>query len=1018
VAYFGRAGDPAGMNHWIDDINVNHFTIEQVGDTFALQSEAKDLYSYLALPNLGSPTLFVTAIYNNLFERDPDAAGLQYWVERLTGNNYGTNPNGEHISAGTMIAAIINGAYAGTGPNHAHDVASMTNKITVADYFTDQLIANNITWDPATMRDDAAACIDNVTWDPATITTGEHTADASVDAFVATSGQTFTLTTTMDHIVGTAGNDTILGSIDGAPGGVTTYNPGDIIDGGAGTNTLQITNAHNTTVDVYGADATNIQNLVIRNYDQNLDAVNVNGGSFKSVTLDFVQTYNNTTVDVEGLSNTADFTVQNVRGSYDKGAEGDGGEKESVERNSNGTVDLSTGTVSTSNTIKNIDVSGAVSGTAESGTAESGTAKSGTYDDFSFYGNENFANASTINHTLNVQNVNGSDVGSNRGYGVEVEDSVTSNKAGSVINSTVNVSNVITNGTGDYNGEVYVYGDNNSGGTSTYNVTANIADSDNIDFYYEANKSGAADVITYNVSNVASTTGHNDSSELWSYGFETINLNVTGDSTFNYFGDGNDAKSTSDIVVNINAAANFTVSKTEGYTSNSYTEFDSTSGKVKLNISGAGNVALGETYLTDHNGTVDAHALTGNLSMELVNDFAAVTGGSGNDSFTLDAALAPGHIIDGGKGVDSLKFNNDVGPLSAQDYALINGVILNFEKLEFANALTLDTSKLTGTYSAFTFDNDSKVTSTVTNVNGQALTAYGNLDATAKGYDGTTTPHTYAGALNITAKGDASTITACADSAAVTVAAGTSDVGVTIKGDLKSALSINTVNAADSTTNPTVDTLASAVVTIDTTALDGLGLGALTALTLTGNGSVTVDNSNGGTATIDASGLGGTLAYGTSKGNKGDITGGLTFTANDNVAETIKLGSGQDVITDNGSTYGKMDTIYGFDAVQESAPGKSVVDILAFAGLTLNGLSANPGIEKITIDTSVYTTLALAFTHAAAVSNGKEVVQFSYGGDTYLFNDTNTNGLLDNTDQAIKLVGSVDLTTDFATPHV
>jgi len=204
VAYFGRAGDPAGMDHWMRDINLYHFTIEQVGDSFALSDEAKGLYSYLKYPNLNSsdpnaPTAFVTAIYKNLFERDPDTGGLNYWVDRLTGTNTkGTNPNLEHISAGTMIASIINGAYASTGPNHAHDVASMENKITVADYFTDQLIANNITWDSATMRDDAAACIADVTWDSATIATGKNTANTSVNAFVATNVQTFTLTVNQD----------------------------------------------------------------------------------------------------------------------------------------------------------------------------------------------------------------------------------------------------------------------------------------------------------------------------------------------------------------------------------------------------------------------------------------------------------------------------------------------------------------------------------------------------------------------------------------------------------------------------------------------------------------------------------------------------------------------------------------------------------------------------------------------------------------------------------------------------
>jgi len=181
-----------------------------VGDSFALQSEAKEKYSYLAYPNLGDPKAFVKAIYSNLFERDlPDGDdGLKYWVDRLTGTNTnGTNSDLVHISAGTMIAAIINGAYASTGPNHEHDVASMTNKITVADYFTQKLIDNHITWDPATMRDDAATCIDKVTWDSTTIATGEQTVDASVNAFVAANGQVFTLTSSSAVLTESTSND-------------------------------------------------------------------------------------------------------------------------------------------------------------------------------------------------------------------------------------------------------------------------------------------------------------------------------------------------------------------------------------------------------------------------------------------------------------------------------------------------------------------------------------------------------------------------------------------------------------------------------------------------------------------------------------------------------------------------------------------------------------------------------------------------------------------------------------------
>lgn len=360
--------------------------------------------------------------------------------------------------------------------------------------------------------------------------------------------------------------------------------------------------------------------------------------------------------------------------------------------------------------------------------------------------------------------------------------------------------------------------------------------------------------------------------------------------------------------------------------------------------------------------------------------------------------------------------NSATADLIAGDYALINSTVSNVENLELANAVGAVDGAQLKQFSTLTFDG---AVTDVTNAS-QALVANDDLTASAVGYVAASgsTAATYAGALNITAKGDGSAITANGASAAVTVQAGVAgDVDVTVGGDLKSGLTINTVNAADSVTTPTADTLASATVDLTTQV-------ALTALTLTGNGSVTVDNSAGLAAklvTIDASALGGTLAYGTA--TKGDITGGLTFTANDAVKETIKLGSGQDTVTTN-STYDKIDTITGFDAVQESATAnKSVVDVLTFGGLTLDGSSAVAGIVKMALNTATDTSLDLAFTHAAAYSavgaaGAGKVVQFAFGGDTYLFKDAGaTVGQLDGADFAVKLAGQVDLTTAFAT-HV
>ncbi|MDR5900459.1 calcium-binding protein [Halomonas vilamensis] len=67
---------------------------------------------------------------------------------------------------------------------------------------------------------------------------GEVTATAQ-DASGANAGQTYTLTTGVDSLTGTAGSDTFVGADDG--GVTTTSNLGDEIDGAAGTDTVKIT---------------------------------------------------------------------------------------------------------------------------------------------------------------------------------------------------------------------------------------------------------------------------------------------------------------------------------------------------------------------------------------------------------------------------------------------------------------------------------------------------------------------------------------------------------------------------------------------------------------------------------------------------------------------------------------------------------------------------------------------------------------------------------------------------------
>jgi hypothetical protein len=222
-------------------------------------------------------------------------------------------------------------------------------------------------------------------------------------------------------------------------------------------------------------------------------------------------------------------------------------------------------------------------------------------------------------------------------------------------------------------------------------------------------------------------------------------------------------------------------------------------------------------------------------------------------------------------------------------------------------------------------------------------------------------------------------------------------VASTVTADVNS-LTVALTNGANSATAPTADTL---------TTVDYSAAAQVTSLTLSGNGTATIVGGDK-LATIDASGLGGTLAYGA---NAGDITGGLDFTADSDIAEAITLGSGTDTVWLGAqSTYAKYDTITGFDATKETNDGKSTTDVVSFNSVGLDGSTAGEAV-KITL-TSSATTLDLAFVEAAAASAVAAATPafFQFEGNTYLFQNTGT-AALEAADLAAKIVGLVDFST-------
>lgn len=243
IAFYQRPADPAGLRYWAQRMDAAGGDQAAVIDAFATSPEAVALYGPIDASTIGT---VVDAIYLALYNRAPDADGKKFYVD---GFNAGT------FTPGTIALNILNGA-------SNDDAVAIANKLVVANQFTQQVdgraltnpdfgIGSNFNVTYAGDADAVAArdILKAVTSSPSTVlNAGEVTevlkqkiADPTDPIQGESGGKTFTLTVGADNILGTSGNDTIDAiTVNGQGTAATTLQAFDTIDGGAGTDTLNI----------------------------------------------------------------------------------------------------------------------------------------------------------------------------------------------------------------------------------------------------------------------------------------------------------------------------------------------------------------------------------------------------------------------------------------------------------------------------------------------------------------------------------------------------------------------------------------------------------------------------------------------------------------------------------------------------------------------------------------------------------------------------------------------------------
>ncbi len=100
VAFFNRAPDSRGLDYWVEDSGLS---LEEISKSFFDQEETREKYP----PSLDNSS-FIKEIYLNLFNRQPDQEGLDYWVREL--DRYEESGGAEGIPRDKMILAVVNGA--------------------------------------------------------------------------------------------------------------------------------------------------------------------------------------------------------------------------------------------------------------------------------------------------------------------------------------------------------------------------------------------------------------------------------------------------------------------------------------------------------------------------------------------------------------------------------------------------------------------------------------------------------------------------------------------------------------------------------------------------------------------------------------------------------------------------------------------------------------------------------------------------------------------------------------------
>jgi len=181
AAFLGRGGDNDGFEYWVNALNVGRTTqapsalLAGIANSFAVSDEAMALHPFLVDP-LGATDAqigtFLDTVYDNLFNRAPDAEGETYWANQVKAA----------LASGKLVGSVVVDIMSGAQDSAAgEDITTLMSKVAVGLHYVHQQQEHDMHWSGAADLAAARALLGPVTSDPQTLLIGMRTADATVE---------------------------------------------------------------------------------------------------------------------------------------------------------------------------------------------------------------------------------------------------------------------------------------------------------------------------------------------------------------------------------------------------------------------------------------------------------------------------------------------------------------------------------------------------------------------------------------------------------------------------------------------------------------------------------------------------------------------------------------------------------------------------------------------------------------------------------------------------------------------